>query len=144
MRFFRNIGGCYSTIPEDQIYNAIMAQISTYAYVFFDNCQGNLPPCTGDDRTQITFNVPICWKAKLGEITPNLIYYFYPCDDDAYCEVTYTYCMGSYGVPQHSTSNPVQYNFPYTCTTQGHEIYPLPTVLGDSTDCYIMHTPCNP
>ncbi|MER3328896.1 MAG: hypothetical protein RIF34_04900, partial [Candidatus Kapaibacterium sp.] len=123
----------------------IMSQVQTYAYKYFDYCQFTLLPCDQKERKKIKFNSPVCWFARLYYKTQNdLRYYYLPCDDDAYCEVTYSYCIDKNGIVQSSADTGfTPYNFPYDCFLEGHQV-PLPTgEIGDESDCYILHTPCH-
>lgn len=143
--YFKQLDDCASILLPGQIKSQIMSQVQTYAYKYFDYCQFTLLPCDQKERKKIKFNSPVCWFARLYYKTQNdLRYYYLPCDDDAYCEVTYSYCVDKNGVVQ-SSPDPgfTPYNFPYDCFLEGHQV-PLPTgEIGDESDCYILHTPCN-
>jgi len=54
--------------------------------------------------------------------------------------------MDNYGVVQSSIDpGSTPYNFPYDCSLEGYQVMPFPTgSIGDKSECYILHTPCNP
>lgn len=137
-----NLTECSTTLNPNEVFQGIMSQISNYAYLWFDHCQGNVPPCNGKERTEITFNIPICWQAICISNSP-LKHLYQQCEDESECFVTYSYCKDLF----NNVHKEVKEFYPSgtrTCVLEGHEILPLPTSLGDSTDCYIIHTPCNP
>lgn len=147
---YRNIDDCATLLNPSEIEDEIISQIVTFAYSYFDYCQFLLPPCDQKPRKKITFDIPICMKAHLYYKAPPPLndyrYLYLPCGDDAYCSVTYSYCVDYFGVAHHTVDpGSTSHNFPYSCTKEGYEIIPLPTgSVGDESECYIIHTPCNP
>lgn len=143
---YKNIGPCSTTLNPDQVFQGIMSQISTYAYLWFDHCVKNIPPCNGTERREITFNIPICWHAKLiveDPIDPdNNIYLYEQCVDEAECYVTYSYCKDAFNNVQKEVKEFYSFGTP-DCKLEAEYVV-LPTALGDSSDCYHIHTPCNP
>ena len=141
---YKNLGPCSTTLNPEQVFQGILSQISNYAYLWFDHCQGPLPPCNENARREITFDIPICWHAKLIFIDPLTLdktYLYEQCDDVADCKVTYSYCKDAFGAVHKEVVSHNPYETP-TCNIEG-EFVILPTDLGDSSDCYIIHTPCN-
>lgn len=143
----RNIGSCAPTLTQDQIISQIYSQLSTHAYLWFQYCQFNVPPCSGKARKKIEWKVYTCWKMILVHNDPdpdNRIYLSIPCGDDTYCKVTYSYCVDPFGIVQSNVSSYLGVNWPITCTLEGYEIIKPITYVGEESECYIVHTPCNP
>ena len=140
---YRLLYGCYTTLTDQEIYDSIIAQITTSAYIIL-HCEKEIPPCNGTERLNVIFEYPICWKIVLYSINQNPdlnIYYYLPCDDDSYCEVTYSYCIDALGL-HTSASNGTLIGTP-NCTLESWEITKPTSYVGEESDCYIIHTPCN-
>lgn len=149
----KSLGNCSTTLDANQILQEAYSQVATVAMQWYEYCQPHLPPCSGTERFTMTLNINVCWKAKLQYAPLTMInhYIFIPCNTDEYCEVEYKYCIDSNGHVQHelySSSRNFDIN-DFSCDeTEGYEVMPLPTFPtypnGYETDCYILHTPCNP
>lgn len=138
---------CVTTLNAEELVAEAISQVSTNANLWFDFCQYNLPPCEQKPRKEIKVEIPICWKVLLYDITSNptdYFYLYYPCDDDAYCEVTWEYCVDTNGIVHHTEGSGTKVNWAPKCTLEGYQV-PLPTgYIGEESDCYILHTVCNP
>lgn len=143
---YKNIDSCSTVLNPAEIGQGVIVQLSTWGTLFFDNCQqGGLPPCDVGSR-EFNYSIPICWQATLLVHDPsnsdNNIYMYEPCEG-AICEVTYSFCMGPMGHEKTVITSSLK-NGPITCTTEGHDIE-LPTgYVGEYSECYFLHTPCNP
>lgn len=148
----KSLNGCTNSLDPVELLQQAYSQVATVAMQWYEYCQPNLPPCTGTERKIMKLNINICWKAKLdyAPLSMENNYLFFPCNTDEYCEVEYSYCIDSLGMVQHNiTSATSNYN-PYTLSCLGSEGYEIELPKypdddnGTETDCYILHTPCNP
>lgn len=144
---YRNIGSCSTTLNPAQITQQIYTQLMSTYSLWYNICASNLPPCKNSPPLVFNLQTPLCWKIQLIyiDIDPKKnIYVGIPCDDDAYCYSEHQYCIDKYGVKHHTVGGYLGYNFPPDCAeTEGYEIK-IPTVLNEESDCYILHTVCNP
>ena len=149
----KSLDGCTSSLNPIELLQQAYSQVATVAMQWYEYCTPHLPPCSGTERKILKLNISICWRAKLvyAPLTPANNYLFLPCNTDEYCEVEYSYCKDSLGIVQHDIISATKnYNdSTLSCLgTEGIDVMPLPTFPtfpnGYETDCYILHTPCNP
>lgn len=144
------LSGCSTSLTMEQLIQTAVKKASSA--LWFDYCQYNAPPCSGPSRKSVIAKIPICWSAVLqyASLAEENRYIYIPCNTDEYCEVEFKYCVDSLGTLQ-STINSITPNYPLdsTLTCFGSEaeniqlpVYPLPN--GTMSDCFILHTPCNP
>jgi hypothetical protein len=142
--------GCSSSLTMEELIQTAIKKASSA--LWFDYCQYTAPPCDGSDRKVVTVKVPICWRAGLqyaSQAQENRYIYF-PCNTDEYCEVKYKYCFDPLSVLQ-STIDTIMPHYPadstLTCFGSEADDIELPTypmLNGTMSDCFILHTPCNP
>lgn len=141
---FRNISGCTDTLDYGEITQQIFTQLSNPTSIWLNFCQDTFPPCKNTPRKVYEFETPICWKLVLDNINgTDSTWLALPCDYDAYCYEEHKYCKDKYGVIHHTNGSFFGYNFPPECKLEGHEII-KPIFLHEESECYIMHTICNP
>lgn len=131
---------CVSSLSPEQQIQQVLSQTSNWAYVYFNACPQNFPPCDTTAK-RITFEYPLCWTVVLD--TNNKRYWYYSCDDSK-CAVTYDICMKMPEMTIQKTlvGGPTFINTP-NCYLQGSEIE-FPDEHDEESECFILHTPCNP
>lgn len=141
---------CTSTLPFYQVMQQAYTQLTNVATIWLDYCQPLLPPCEGTIRKPFKWRIALCWYARLEFSKPgpnNDRHLIMPCEDSPYCEVEYEYCVDEYGMVHHTEDTSIILIEP-NCTLEGYEVI-LPddfigNLPGDESDCFILHTPCNP
>lgn len=142
--------GCTTTLDPNELMQRAYTQVSTVSVMWYNYCQYHLPPCGGPEPPkEMTVRQYYCWKVKLDyydAVDSTNYYLFLPCNTDDYCEVTYEYCVDSLGVVQKNLSSSRTDATSIDCTEEGEdiEIPEHPDPVGTESDCYILHTPCNP
>lgn len=141
---------CVNSLTPNQVLQQALTQLNTADALWLEFCQPLIPPCDGDERVTVEWRISFCWYAKLVNIIypipPGISivydYVYLPCNSDDYCSVVYTYCRDEHGVLQHTVDHYSPTGYP-KCTLEGSQVV-LPTNIGDDSDCYIYHSPCNP
>lgn len=109
-----------------------------------------MPPCSGTERKLVNWRIPLCWNSQLKYIIPpsppqhpalRYEYYTRPCDDENYCTVQYEYCVDALGAIHYEVNSYILTGFP---DCEDAEDIILPIIIGQTSDCFIYHTPCNP
>lgn len=130
---------CLSMLTPDQKINQVLSHISNWAYVWFDACSKVVPPCNESSK-RITFDYPLCWAVEWDSI--NARYWYSSCDFSV-CSITYDYCMlMPEMIVQRTVVGHSQTGIP-SCTLEGHQV-DLPDEFNPVTECFILHTVCNP
>ncbi len=132
---------CVSSLTPEQQIKQVMTQTENWAYMYFGVCASGAPPCDVEEK-RIDFNYPICWVVVYDSV--NQRNWYYSCDD-AYCRVTYDICMEMPGMTLKKTLiSATQVNFPPSCLgTEGSDIN-FPTTHNGESECFTLHTLCNP
>ncbi len=132
---------CIDTLDPNERIQQVLSQVSNWAYVYFNVCPGNFPPCEPGPPLEITFSYPICWYMQKSATEDQT---WYLVCDDASCDITYELCMKfPEQTVQRTEISRTYTNFPYSCTEEGFNV-DEPTLPNETSDCYILHTPCNP
>ena len=139
---------CINTLNQTELIQRAFTQLNTPDALWLEFCQPDLPPCSGTERKLVNWRSPYCWDAKLLFIIPKPYpdppryeYYMKPCDNENYCTVQYSYCKDALGVIHYEVNT----NFPtgvIDCEESDEVL--MPHVIGNTSDCFIFHTPCNP
>ena len=146
----RPLTNCNSTLDRNELMQLAYTQLATTASIWLNYCQTLLPPCSTQTRTIMKWRMPVCWYAKLEFSIPganNDRHIILPCEDPEYCEIEYEYCIDDLGIIHSDPTNTVFPVIP-NCVLEGNEVI-LPddfigSLPGDESDCFILHTPCNP
>lgn len=140
------VPACVQSWTFQQVLNYVNAQIQTMSFYMQYLCPNyNYPPCEPPSGvTSRTYNEPICWHVKKIMYFDEEHHIYAACDGSAYCETVKEYCIESGGgVRQTTVSGPTLRDGPISCTLEGSEIT-VPSSYDVWSDCYILHTGCNP
>lgn len=131
---------CVNGLSHNQLLQQVLSQTSNWAYIYFNACPQNFPPCDTTAK-RITFSYPVCWTVILD--TMNHRYWYSRCDSTS-CDVTYDFCMKYPEMNiQKTFVSMTEVNFEPQCTLEGYQIE-LPDEHNEHSECFILHTPCNP
>jgi len=131
---------CNNSLNIQQVFHGIINQISVFPFIQQLCAQLQAPPCPS--ATSITFRYPIClFKEKIRYFDNDYIV-FYTCDNSAFCEDTWKYCwMGNEFIKEH-VSGPYLYGL-INCELEFWDV-PNPVKYNEPTECFKLHTICNP
>jgi hypothetical protein len=116
------------------------SQLANYDYIRNEICQmlPAMPPCPQQSQTIRVYH-SFCWKMT------KIIYFghetirFSTCEGNS-CIEDITYCHNGLTIVKSSTG---YMTGPPDCALEEYMVT-VPTVVGQSSDCFIYHTPCNP
>jgi hypothetical protein len=132
---------CSNQDPEI-ILKDIFTQLGNYPSFWFDYC-GAFPPC-GMGTERIKIYKPYCWKLKRLNTVEDR-YEFLRCSDDACIEI-YDFCTDSNGQTHKvlvSSSSTIPPGVEIPCHIEGEDLV-LPKNAYEESECFILHTLCNP
>ncbi len=133
---------CNQTWNMNQVHQEIDLYVCNPELYFDSLCFNNygIPPCP-DSSHVIEYNHWSCWKVRMVEYLGDEYLDYEPCGD-AYCKENVVYCWDPInGYTGTTVLGPIQIGT-ISCTLESHEIT-LPTKVGDVSECYIYHTPCD-
>jgi hypothetical protein len=132
---------CVSSLTPEQQINQVMAEVENWAYMYFEVCPSGIPPCDMDVK-RITYNYPVCWVVVYDAV--NERNWYYSCDD-AYCRVVYDICWKMPEMELQKTQiSKTPVNFPPSCEFVEAASITFPTTHNGESDCFVIHTVCNP
>ncbi|MCB9221784.1 MAG: hypothetical protein H6615_08210 [Ignavibacteria bacterium] len=131
---------CPDTLDPNETLQQLFSQVSTWAYLWFDQCQSNIPPCDLDSAKEVTFEYNVCWLMKKDTISNRM--WYLPCTDEV-CTVTYKICMNPDMSLNTTITNMTPPSIPFGCTLEGYQVVE-PIYHNQESDCFVLHTPCNP
>jgi hypothetical protein len=142
---------CVNHLSQEQLIKQAFLQLYNEASIWLKFCQPLVPPYDGPLREIIEWRMPFCWKLQLVHITVPIppdtefeyTYNYIPCSKNEYCAVEVEYCRDKNGVLQHTVNNNVPTGFPL-CRIEGYDLDKPIIYIGEESDCFILHTPCNP
>jgi len=137
---------CTQALTYQEVIDYIMSQIQTYGFIstYLCNLQPTAPPCEQGQLT-VKFVQGFCYKWVCQLYLGQVVTVTYLCDSDNRCETTFSYCWMSAPAPGHierTLISKVKVGTP-DCTLEGWQV-PIPTVPGTESECFILHTECNP
>lgn len=143
---------CINALTDVQLIQQALTQLNSPSSLWLEFCQPFVPPCDEEARKVVTWQIPMCVNARLyGIVPPNppafpdvrYEYYIRSCSD-SYCSIEYEYCRDEFGVIHYNVNSYTPTTGTLGCSLEGWQVE-LPTEeIGETSDCYIIHTPCNP
>lgn len=110
---------CPDTLDPNETLQQLFSQVSTWAYLWFDQCQSNIPPCDLDSAKEVTFEYNVCWLMKKDTISNRM--WYLPCTDEV-CTVTYKICMNPDMSLNTTITNMIPPSIPFGCTLEGYQV----------------------
>lgn len=143
----KQLTNCASPLDPNELLQQAFTQLSVSPYFWFNYCNPTLPPCP--NKKKLNFHINVCWKIILyyhDGTSGSEEYIYEPCSDE-YCDVEIGYCRDAEGNLVSEISNVDNtHSGTISCKIEGSVIvkpdYTNP--FGTETQCYILHTPCNP
>ena len=134
---------CTQTLDFQDVLDAIETQVFN-PEVLETYCITGIPPCDTTTIYSIEISYPMCWRSLYTTYMGNPATKCEPCIENEACIESFDIC---YNV---STKTYIKSNFMYSmtgpapCTLECWEVDEPTSISPEPTECYIVHTACNP
>ena len=137
----KNDNTCTQTLDFSDVLDAIETQIFN-PDVLETYCIIGIPPC--DSTLNVEFRYPMCWRSLYTTYMGNPATEYEPCSENEECIESYDICYDL--ITETYTKSNFMYSMtgPAPCTLESWEVDEPTSISPEPTDCYIVHTGCNP
>lgn len=129
-------------VPLQQAAAYAYGQLANPSYIYNILCPHlpAIPPCPFQSQ-KLIISYQLCWKMKKIFYFGEEIYQFLPCGTGS-CKEEITFCYNAGTLTFEKVSN-LFLEVPPDCSLEEDEI-DLPVNVGDESNCFLYHSPCNP